>query len=151
MIACTDGGPAAADAVTMVCGGIVGTTTENVKIVMAGPAAGTTTVQGLNFDVTYDPAKLQFVPAASYASPLFPSALVVVALANGAQGRVVVSIQQTGGTNLAVAPGQHDVLTLSLQRAAGASFTPIPVVFENSDATGAPAVTFTGSLMLSYP
>ena len=153
MIACTDGGAAAANAVTTVCGGAAGTTTEIVKIVMGGPAAGTTTLQGLNFDITYDSTKLQWVSASS-TSPLFPGALVVVALANGAPGRVVVGIQMTGGATVDVASGQHDVLTLNIQRASGVSFAPTPVAFDPAASGATPTtapVTFTGSLALSYP
>ncbi len=153
MIACTDGGAAGVNAVTTMCGGVVGTTTEKVNIVMGGPAAGTTTLQGLNFDITYDPTKLHWVSASS-TSPLFPGALVVVALANGLQGRVVVGIQMTGGASVNVPPGQHDVLTLNFQRASGVSFAPTPVAFDPAASSPTPTsapITFTGSLALSYP
>jgi hypothetical protein len=125
-IRCSDGGPAAANGVTLVCGGTTSFTTENVTVVMGGPAAGTTTLRGLNFDVTYDPAKVTFMSAGT-TSPSFPTALIAAQLANGTQGRLVVSVQQIGGAaDFSVAAGQHAVLTLTFARAAGATFTPTP-------------------------
>ena len=153
-IACSDGGAAPANGVTLTCGGTAGTTKENVNVVMGGAAAGSTTLRGLNFDVTYEPAKLEFVPASAYTSPLFPGALVAVTLEGGLPGRVVVSIQQPGGVlDVTVLAGQHDVLSLSFQRASGVSFGPTPVAFDlsASEATAASApIAFLGSLALSY-
>ena len=151
-IACTDGGPAAADGVTLRCGGTTSTTTANVTVVLGGTAAGTTTLRGLNFDITYDPAKVSFTAAGTYTSPLFPTALIAVQLANGTPGRVVVSIQQTGGSpDVTVPAGQSTVLTLSFARAAGATFTPTPLVLENTEATAPSApIGFTSVLALSY-
>lgn len=152
-IACTDGGAAAANGVTLKCGGAVTTETENVTVVMGGPSAGTTTLRGLNFDVTYDPANLDFVQAGAYTSPLFPNALIAVTLENGVAGRIVVSIQQPGSSpNVLVPGGQFAVLTLTFARAAGMSFTPTPLAFDNFEATGAStAVSFSSGLALSYP
>ena len=149
---CSDGGAAGSNGVTMTCGGATAATTEQVDVVMGGPASGSTTLRGLNFDVVYDPAKLGFMPAASYTSPLFPGALIAVALYNGQPGRVVVTIQQTGGTpDVAVASGQHDVLKLTFQGAAGVNFSPTPVVFANPEATTPSAsVSFASALALSY-
>jgi len=154
-LACSDGGDAAANAVNMNCVGATDGTTEKVNVVMGGPTSGTTTLRGFNFDVTYDPSKLEFVPAASYTSPLFPSsALVVVKLFNGDQGRVVVSIQQVSGVpDVDLGAGQHIVLSLSFRRVAGASFDPTPVEFDplSSEATAASsAVGFLSGLALSY-
>ena len=120
---------------------------------MGGPSAGTTTLRGLNFDVTYDPANLDFVPAGAYTSPLFPNALILVSLENGVPGRLVVSIQQPGSSpNVLVQGGQSAVLTLTFARAAGMSFAPTPLAFENFEATSASAaVGFSSSLALSYP
>jgi hypothetical protein len=50
--------------------------------VIGGPGAGSTTLRGLNFDITYEPAILAFSPAGTYTSPLFPNALIVVDLFN---------------------------------------------------------------------
>jgi hypothetical protein len=120
-------------------------------VTIVGPATGSTTLQGVNFDLTYDATKLQFVPAASYTSPLFPGALVGVTLFDGQPGRVVVSIQNTGGVAVAVPAGQTLVLGLSFSAVAGATFAPTPVAFENAEATVAStAVTFGGALALSY-
>ncbi len=152
-LACSDGGAAASDAVTMTCAGATNGTTEQVNVVIGGTAAGTTTLRGLNFDVTYDTAKLVFVPAASYASPLFsPNALVAVTLFNGQQGRVVVSIQAFGGSPaVTVGSGQHVVLSLSFRIAPGATFSAAPLPFENTEATTASAaISFGSSLSLSY-
>src|SRR5262245_13548062 len=96
-IACTDSGTVPASTVSPTCGSEPNAQTQNVDIVMSGPAAGTTSVRGLNFDLTYDPAKLDFDPAATYTSPLFPNALIAVDLENGIPGRVLVAIQTTGG------------------------------------------------------
>jgi len=115
----------------MNCVGAIDSTTEQVNVVMGGPSSGSTTLRGFNFDVTYDPSKLEFVQAASHTSPLFPpSALVLVRLSNGDQGRVVVSIQQVGGVpDVEVGAGQHIVLSLSLRRVAGATSDPTPLGF----------------------
>ena len=75
-LSCTDGGNAAANGVNTSCGGAVDSETEQVNVVMGGPAAGVTTLRGLNFDVVYDEDKLVFVPSATYTSPLFPTALI---------------------------------------------------------------------------
>ena len=150
---CTDGGAAAANGVTLKCGGAVDSTTVQVGVVMGGPSGGPTTLRGLNFDVTYDPANLEFVPAANYTSPLFPNALILVTLENGVPGRLVVSIQQPGSSpNVVVSTGQFSVLTLTFARASGMSFASSPLAFENSEATNASAaVAFASSLALSYP
>ena len=150
-LACIDGGAAAANAVTMTCGGASDSTTEQVDVVMGGPAVGTTTLRGLNFDVTYVTSNLEFVPAASYTSPLFPGALVAVALSNGQPGRVVVSIQKVGGSVVSVGAGQHDVLSLSFRRVTGATFGPTLLAFENAEATTAStAISFVIGLALAY-
>jgi len=152
-IVCTDGGAAAANTVTLTCGGATNSTTEQVTVVVGGMSGPTTTLRGLNFDVTYDPTKLNFVPAATPTSPLFPAGLVVVSLENGLPGRVVVSIQQPGtDPNVAVAAGQHPAITLTFSRASGMSFTPTPLAFENAEATSSSApIAFSSGLALSYP
>ena len=151
-LACSDGGAAGVNAVNLSCGGATDSTTEQVNVVMGGPAAGSTALRGLNFDVTYDATKIDFVPAASNTSALFPNALVAVTLFNGLPGRVVVSIQQVGGDpDVSVAPGQHVVLSLSFRRAAGTTFGPRPLALENAEATGAStAIGFSSVLALSY-
>jgi hypothetical protein len=151
-LACVDGGAAPADAVAMSCAGATGGTTEQVNVVIGGTAAGTTTLRGVNFDVTYDPAKLTFTPEASYASPLFPNALVGVSLFDGVQGRIVVSIQQPGGLpDVAIPAGQNVTLSLSLARVSGATFASTPIAFENAEATGASsAINFGGTVSVSY-
>lgn len=151
-LACADGGQAGTDSVVMNCAAATDSTTERVDVTIGGPAAGQTTLRGLNFDVTYDPAKLEFVPAASYTSALFPSALIGVTLSNGQQGRVVVSIQQIAGlAAVPVDPGAHDVLSLSFKTVAGATFGATPLMFENTEATTASAVIgFANGLALSF-
>jgi len=151
---CTDGGAAAANGVTLACGGALNSSTEKINVVMGGPSGGpATTLRGLNFDVIYDPANLDFVPASVYTSPLFPNALILVSLENGVPGRVVVSIQQPGSSpNVTVPAGQFGVLALTFARASGMSFTPTPLAFENFEATSASvAIAFTSDLALSYP
>ena len=152
-IVCTDGGAAPANGVTLNCGGAINTTTEQVVVTMGGPASGTTTLRGLNFDVTYDPTKLDYVPAATPQSPLFPDALVAVTLENGVPGILVVSIQQPGtALNVGVGPGPHPVMTLTFSRVTGVSFPPTPLDFDNFEATSASAtVGFSSALALSYP
>jgi N-acetylneuraminic acid mutarotase len=151
-LACSDGGPAGTNTITMNCGGAIDATTEQVDVVIGGPASGATTLRGLNFDVTYDPAKLEFVQAAGI-SPLFdPTALVLAVLANGQQGRLVVAIQQFPGVpDVVVAPGQHLVLSLTFRAVPGAVLNPTPLAFERTDATSAStALNFASSLALSY-
>jgi len=152
-IVCTDGGAAAANTVILRCGGATNSTTELVNVVIGGPAGGATTLRGLNFDVTYDPTKLNFVADPAPTSPLFPLALVAVSLENGVPGKVVVSIQQPGADpNVSVTTGQHPVLTLTFAGASGMSFTPTPLGFENFEATSSSVpITFSSSLALSYP
>jgi hypothetical protein len=151
-LSCTSGGAAAANGVTMTCGGAVDSQTEQVDVTMGGPSSGTTTIRGLNFDVTYSTTNLTFVPAGNYVSPLFPGALIAVSLFNNQPGRVVVSIQTPAGSpDVSVAPGQHVALSLSFQRSAGMVFGPSPLTLENAEATSASAtITFANGLALSY-
>ena len=152
-LACSDAGTAAANSVTMSCGGATAGTTELVNVVMGGPAAGTTDLRGFNFDVDYDPAKLEFVPAASYTSPPFAAnALILVTLENGVPGKVVVSIQQVSGDpDVSFPAGETVVLGLSFRTVSGIAVSPTPVTFENAEATSSSAaVSFASSLMVSY-
>jgi len=151
-LACTDGGTAGANTVTMSCGGLIDATTERVDIVIGGPTSGTTTLRGLIFDVTYDPTKLEFVPAAVPASPLFPDALVLVELANRQPGRIVAAIIQVGTLpDVAVTTGEHEVLSLSFRRAGEDTFDPTPLAFDRAQATAAvPTITFASGLALNY-
>ncbi len=151
-LACTDANTVGANTVTMSCGGLLDSATERVDVVIGGPATGSTTLRGLNFDVTYDPAKLEFVPAADPTSPLFPDALVLVALANGQQGRVIVAVQQVGTLpDVAIAAGQHWVISLSFRRLAPTTFDATPLTFDRAQATAASAtITFTDGLALAY-
>ena len=152
-LACSDGGTAATNTVAMSCGGLIDATTERVDVVIGGPASGTTTLRGLNFDVTYDPTKLEFVPEAVPSSPLFPDALVLAVLANGEQGRVVAAIQQVGTLpDVAVTTGEHLVISLTFRRVPATTFGPTPLTFERSVATAAsPAIAFASGLTLEYP
>lgn len=149
-LVCADGGNAASNGVNTNCGGALDSVTEQVDVIIGGPGAGSTTLRGLNFDVTYDPAKLVFLPAATYTSPLFPTALIAVS--SSTAGRVIASIQQTGGSPaVSVGPGQHVVLSLSFQRASGATFGPTPLSLENTEATTASAtITFASGTSIAY-
>ena len=151
-LGCSDGGTAAANTVTLSCGGTTDNVSERVDVVMGGPLAGSTTLRGLNFDLTYDTAKLAFIDAGSYTSPLFPNALVAVSLFNGQQGRVVVSIQQPGGSpDVQVAPGEHAVLILSFSRVTNTAFNPSALLFANTEATAASTpIDFANFVALSY-
>jgi hypothetical protein len=150
-LGCADGGAPAADGVTLMCGGATDSTTEQVDVVMGGTTPGTT-LRGLNFDVRYDPLLLEFMPAATYTSPLFPNALIAVTLFNGLPGQVVVSIQQPGTDPGVVVPtGPQSVLSLSFRSVAGAVYGPTQLLFVNTDATSASApISFSSSLVLSY-
>jgi hypothetical protein len=152
-LACSDGGAVTPNTVALTCGAATDSETERVDVVLAGPASGTTTLRGLNFDVTYDPTKIVFVPDASFTSPLFsPNALVAVTLLDNQPGHLVVAIQEFGGLpDVAVGAGPHIVIALSFQRAAGATFGPTPLSFVNAEATSAsPPITFVDGLLLSY-
>jgi len=151
-LTCADSGTVAANTVTMSCGGLLDATTERVDIVLGGPASGTTTLRGLNFDVTYDPAKLAFVPEAAPTSPLFPDALVLVAPAPGQPGRLVAGIQQVGTLpDVSVAQGTHWVISLSFRRVGADTFDATPLTFDRAQATAASAaITFTDGLALAY-
>jgi len=152
---CGDASPAAANAVTLKCGGSTDGMTEQVNVVMGGPASLTTTLRGFNFDVIYDPSKLEFVSATSDTSDLFPStALFSAALFSGQPGQLVVSIQQVGGVpDVVVDAGQHVALSLSFRRVAGATFAPTPLDFDpaSAEATDASAaISFASGLTLAY-
>jgi hypothetical protein len=154
-LTCSDGGSPATNTVVMRCGGLTAGSMEAVDVVIGGPSSGVTTLRGLNFDVVYDPSKLEFVSVSSAASELFPaSALVVAELENGEQGRVVVSIHQVGGVPDVVVPtGSHLALSLSFRVVAEAVFAPTPVQFDasSSEATEASAtVGFAGDLRLAH-
>lgn len=147
-LSCADSGNAGANGVTTNCAG--GSGDVQVDVVMGGPAAGSTTLRGLNFDVVYDPTNLAFVPAGNYASPLFPAALIAVT--ESPAGRVIVSIQQPGGSPaVSVGTGQHGVLSLTFTRQGTATFPPAAVTFQNSEATSASAaITFSSGLSIAY-
>lgn len=149
--ACSDGGVALGQQVALRCGGAAAPT-ERVDVILGGPASGSLTLRGFSFDVVYDPAKVEFVPDASYASTLFPNALIAVTLAGGAQGRVVVGIQQPNGlADVTVVAGQQHVLSLSFKPVTGVTFGPTPLTFENAEATSASdTVEFTSALALAY-
>jgi hypothetical protein len=160
-LACTDGGAAAADAVTMTCGGATDSTTEQVNVVMGVPAAGATSLRGLNFDVTYDSTKLTFVSATNYTGGPFPAAALVVATAlpNDPTPHVIVSIQQVGtDPDVVIGPGQHVMLHLSFTRTPAATFAPTPLEFDLATSEVTPptpptvpaVVTFGSALALSY-
>jgi len=156
-IACVDGGAAAANAITMTCAGATDSTTELVNVVLGGPASGTTSLRGLNFDVTYDPSKLTFVSATNYTGGPFSTGALVpaTALPLDPTPHVVVSIQQVGGDpDVVIGAGQQVVmLHLSFARAPAATFGPTPLEFVNAEATVAsPAITFASvsGLALSY-
>jgi hypothetical protein len=151
-LSCTDGGNAAANGVNTNCAGAVDSETELVDIVIGGPAAGTTSLRGVNLDLTFDDTKLAFVPSTpSFTSPLFPTALIAVS-SPVASGRVIVSIQQPGSDPaVTVGPGQHVVMSLMFKRAPAATFTPTPIGIENTDATGASApISFASATMIAY-
>jgi hypothetical protein len=152
-LGCTDGGAADENAIAMACGAATDNTTERVDVVLGGPTSGTTTLRGVNFDVIYDPSKLDYVPAATDTSPLFsPNALIAVSLYNGLPGRLVVSIQEYGGlADVTVGAGQHTVMSLSFRRTSGVNFSPTPLTFENAEAsTASAAIGFGSALALSY-
>jgi hypothetical protein len=126
---------------------------EQVYVVIVDPASGTTTLRGLNFDVTYDPSKVEYVPATSDTSPLFsPNALITVGLSNGQPGDLVVSIQAFRGLpGVTVDAGQHIDLGRSFRRAAFAAFGQTPITMESGEATEPSTdVGFNSALALSY-
>jgi hypothetical protein len=152
-IGCADGGAPAPNTVALTCGAASDNETERVDVILTGPASGTMTLRGLNFDVTYDPFDLDFIPDATPTSPLFsPGALVAVALHNGQPGDIVISIQQYGGNpDKIVSPGENLVLSLTFRRVSGAIFGPTPLNKRNTEATNASTpVAFVNGLSLSY-
>jgi hypothetical protein len=136
----------------MTCGGATDSATEQVNVSLGGPGSGTTSLRGLNFDVTYDPSKLEFVPAGNPTSALFPNGLVAVALFSNQQGRVVVSIQQPAGSPaVTVGAGQSVVVSLTFRSAPAMTFSPTPLAFENAEVTAASvAISFGSGLALAY-
>ena len=149
-LACT-GSAGGTDSVGMTCGSRVDSATERIDVVVVGPASGTTTSMGFNFDVTYDASKVQFM-GSSAVSDLIPNGLVAVSLSNGQQGRLIVSVQQPGNlAPVSVGPGQFTLLTLDFQTVSGAKFGPTPLAFDNADATSASSpVTFASTLELAF-
>jgi len=155
-IACSDGGAAAADSITMTCGGATNATTEQINVVIGGPATGTTSLRGLNYDVTYDPSKVTFVSAED-AGPFSAGALLAAtAFPLDPTPHVVVSIQQVGGDpDVVVNAGQQLVLMhLSFVVTSGVTaVAPTPVDFDVANSETTPPTTgvgFGSSLMLSY-
>ena len=160
--ACT-GGAAAANTVTMVCGG-GNDTTQQVDVVIDGQDLPELKLNGLDFNVMYDGLSLTLMSEDhSAASQLFPGALVSVAVppstepntVSGYSGYkdVVVGIHMTGNALAPIVVGQHVVLSLTFQRAAGTTFT-APVLF-NPDRTKVATPTSAGTafadgLSLSY-
>lgn len=151
-LVCSDGGTAGINTVTMACGGLIDATTERVNIVIGGPESGTSSLRGLIFDVTYDPAKLDFVRPASFASPLFPDGLIAMELVNGQPGEIVVAILQVGTLpDVTVASGERLVISLSFRRVGVDTFDPTPLSFVRAQAISAvPAVSFANGLALAY-
>ena len=156
-LACSDGGAAAANNVILSCGGPIDGTTAKVIVVIGGPASGTTTLRGLNFDVTYDSAKVVFVSATNDAGGIFPpnSLVAPIAFPDDLIPHVVLAIQQVVGVpDVVVGAGQHVVLTLTFQRAPGATFdgTPLNFDLDKSEATSpSNPITFASGLALSFP
>jgi len=139
----------------MTCGAAIAGVIERVDVVMGGPLVGSTTLSGLSFDVVYDPSKLQFVSVSSATSQIFPAtALLVGGLADGQQGRAVVSIHQVGGDpDVTVSTGQHVALSLSFRLSASATFGPTPVEFDPSHSEAADAsttITFGSGLAVAH-
>lgn len=154
-LTCTDDGPPAPNEVAMRCGGVAAGVTHRVNVVIGGPEVGSTTLRGLNFDVLYDPSKLEFISVTADMGQLFPSsAFVLGVLHNHLPGRVVVSIHQAGGLpDVAVSAGQRIVLSVSFQRVAGETFGPTPVQFDTStsEATDASTtISFAGGAALAH-
>jgi len=149
---CFDSGPPAANTVVLRCGGAPSTTTSLVNVELGGPSSGTTSFRGFVFDIVYEPARVEFVPNASYTSPAMPGALITVALAGGQQGRLVVALTRLGGEpDYEVGPGSSFLLYLTFQRAPGATFDTAALQFENTQAIGAStSIDFTGTLVFSY-
>lgn len=152
-LGCSSGEVPVNNGVGLICGPATGSSSELVHVVMTGPASGATDLLGLNFDVTYDPAVLEFVPSVGDVSPLFPDALVVVNLFNDSPGRLVVSVQQTGGSLASVGIDGGIAVSLGFKRASGvATFGPTDIKFDNAEATtpSAPITYGTTALTLSY-
>jgi len=155
-LACSDAGAAAANTVIMSCAGAIDGTTEKVNVVIGGPASGTTTLRGLNFEVTYDPAKVVFVSATNGEGGIFPPSALVApkAFPDDPIPHVVLAIQLVMGVpDVVVGAGQHVVMTLTFQGAPGATFAGTPLNFdlEKSEATSpSNPVTFASGLVLSY-
>jgi hypothetical protein len=155
---CADGGAAGANAVTMTCGGLLDSVTEQVNVVIGGPSSGSTNLRGLNFDVTFDSTKLTFVSASLNAAGPFASDALVVASAEPAATptHVVVSIQQTGGNpDVTIASGQQAVVMHLAFAHVGspATFAGSPLSFDPASSETTPpgtGVTFGSSLALSY-
>ena len=157
-LVCADGGAASANAVTLACGGTTNPTTEQIDVVIGGPTMGTTSLRGLNFDVTYDPAELTFVSATAVSGGPFSASALLAAMAFPLDPvpHVVVSIQQVSGDpDVAIDAGQQVVL-LHLTFAIASSATtvpPTPLDFDGAASEATPlaaAVSFGSSLTLSY-
>jgi len=144
VMTCSSSDTVGANQVAMRCGVEPVNDQGRVDVVLGGPASGEMTVRGFNFDITYDPTKVEYVPSSGFTSPLFvtddglQTALVVVALADGQQGRVVVSVQQPGDLPAqSVDAGTHEVVSLWFRRVVGETFGPTGLAFDNAEATGA--------------
>jgi len=157
-IACSVVGAPQPNFVTMTCGGPTNATTEQINVVIVGPTSGTTTLRGLNFDVTYDPAKLAFVSATKDASGPFSAGALVAATAFPLDPvpHVVVSIQQVYGDPDVVINADQQVVLLYLAftvTSGATTFLDEPLNFDPGRSETTPptiTVSFDSNLMLSY-
>jgi len=150
---CTDLGLAGENNVRMTCGGLIDSDTERVDIVLGGPASGSTTLRGLEFSVPYNHV-LEFLPDASYTSPLFgPNAEISVTQPSGVPDFLNISIREpdTIVDPVSVDAGQHTVLSLKFRRRAWQSFGPVYLTFQGALAVSASTpISFSNTVSLYY-
>ena len=149
---------AAADVVNMLCGGRLDRFTQRIRIVIGG-ATSSTDIQGFNFDLVYDPAEIVYAGGAEQGDLLNRDGddpLLVASLANGLQGRLIVSIHRTNQPQGVQGPDPvNEILSLNFEVADPDVMTgPAPISFENAEAVGSagtiPGITFADGLSLAF-
>jgi hypothetical protein len=154
---CTSSNPVA-DQVGLVCGGEASPTTEVVRVTLGGPTS-TSAIEGLSFDVVFDPNKVRFVSGSAVQGTLLGQGgvtpLLAVTLAPGDPGRLVVGLHR-GAQHAGVAgtSALNTVVSFSFEALGTNPIGPTPLRFENAEAVSTSgsridAISFGGPLSLS--
>ncbi len=156
---CASSAPAANE-IALTCGGNLDSSTESIEVVLGGPTS-VSTIEGFNFDVVFDAAKVRFVDGSAtlgtFLSQGSVTPLLAAQVASQDPNRLVVGIHRgaaQGGVGATAA--ESLVLRFSFRTVGTQKLDPVALRFENAeavDASGTPiaAITFEDGLSLSRP